>query len=229
MSYPLINGAAINDESGGVTTQSIRSVQFGKPVLVQTFQVVSFSTTQFGIPRLKFGTDVELPAGSLVSTQFGVPRVESGMPPANQTYPAASLDTCRWGRPRLMSELEVGPPASIQTSRFGSPAMEFGANPTGLQSTRFGVPGTEFGAHAAGIRPVRFGVARVECSFAAGSNQRVKFGTPRLQLGDLEMGVLAGIHSVHFGVPGLGERAFRARPICTARFGVPMVDRGTVC
>ena len=58
MSYPLINGAAINDDEDSGATRSLRPVFFGVPSLLMSLPAQSLQPVWFGPGKIQLGEDV---------------------------------------------------------------------------------------------------------------------------------------------------------------------------
>ena len=227
MTYPLINGAAINEDDAASGAAPLRPVIFGRPSLRMT--VASLRPASFGLAQIKHGTDVVAAPLSISATRFGAFGVIGGMPPSAGTFPAGSLRSAKFGKPSMEASLQTGHAGALQSVKFGAVAAGTRNTAEALRPASFGVQVMTVAMPASSLRPCKFGSASAGGAFTTSPLEAVRFGMHAVKFSTVHL-YATSLQPVQFGSqltpPGQSARARGAMPV---RFGRPSLDRGVVC
>lgn len=238
MSYPLINGAAINADEQ-VKSKSLRPVRFGLPTL--QMRVAGLHPAQFGFLSL------EMRAASLRMGGFGKPSavilnsvsalapVQWGIARLAMNQRAESMRAGSFGVPRLKTGTDLTlPVGGMHPAQFGEMRMIPGLPPSGitrpvrssLRPQHFGTPTLcavlTTGA-AASLRPAGFGLPTLCTVHSADSLRPAQWGIPGLALGSRA----ATLRPVMCGKPRLSQ-ALRTSSLRTTHLGVATLQLGAL-
>ena len=236
MTYPLINGAAINEDDGGeVVTTGILAAQIGVPRAAFRFYSGALQAVTFGPAKAQIGVDVVAQAEGLKAVYAGPPHVVLGMPPSGTAFQAAGLDAMSTGRPSLTASYTTGQVGGVQVGSLGAPHLHFAARVgSGVAAAAFGQPGAGSAFSVTGIPAVQCGEPYAAFSFPVGAGTgparaaTAGIGMPRLVLGGMRF-YADGLFAAQIGAPAFGGQKFGARGLLAARAGVPVLDRGAAC
>ena len=227
MAYPLINGAAINEDDAASGAAPLRPVIFGRPSLRMT--VASLRPASFGLAQIKHGTDVVAAPLSISATRFGAFGVIGGMPPSAKVFPAGSLRNTQFGKPSTTNSLQAGQVGSLQPVKFGAVVAGARYAADALRPASFGIQVMTVAMPASPLRPTKFGGASTGAAFITTSLEVAHFGVPAVSFSTVYLQA-DSLQPVQFGSqltpPGQSARARGAMPV---RFGRPSLDRGVVC
>ncbi len=240
MTYPLINGAAINGsaESGPPTTQGVMSTRFGVPSLIlgagpeRVLEPSSLGQlVSIGAPTVEAEVTVltvlAQPLGH--STKFGQSLALREVMGAG----LASLGVVSMGSVVRFSGVAAHPVLTVDAAglapgaSFGTPGVGTGHTAAGFRSTSIGAVSAQRGANAAGFRSTSFGALRAARTARVSALPGLRFGTPRIA--GYSYVETAGFCGTALGVPSThsGARALPAAP--SARFGRPTIVRNSTC
>ena len=227
MAYPLINGAAINEDDAAPGAAPLRPVIFGRPSLRMT--VASLRPASFGLAQIKHGTDVAAAPLSISPTRFGAHGIVTGMPPSAGTFPAGSLRSAKFGKPSMEASLQTGHAGALQSVKFGAVAAGTRNTAEALRPVSFGAQVMTVAMPAAPLRPAKFGGASTGAAFTVAPLDAARFGAPTVKFSTMYLPANS-LQPVQFGPlltpPGQSARARGAMPV---RFGRPSLDRGVAC
>lgn len=227
MAYPLINGAAINEDDAASGAAPLRPVIFGRPSLRMT--VASLRPASFGLAQIKHGTDVVATPLSISATRFGAFGVIGGMPPSAKVFPAGSLRNTKFGKPSTTNSLQAGQVGSLQPVKFGAVVAGARYAADALQPASFGVQVMTVAMPASPLRPTKFGGASTGAAFTVAPLDAARFGAPTVKFSTMYLPANS-LQPVQFGplLTPPGQSA-RARGVMPVRFGRPSLDRGVAC
>ena len=231
MSYPLINGTAINGASAGIQqqTQGLQPVRFGKPALWQHLPAASLNVAHaFGTPELKVGTDYAPTPPSIQPVRFGDASLRAGMPPGGTMLGVASLRQVAFGKPAVSAVLVLRGLAPLQPVGFGHAVMRARLTAKGLAVTTMGTPGQVAHFYPQPLRSMVFGGPCMAIGLPATSTAKVRFGRPRVTLATAVLGA-DSLEPVRFSTIAMAGISLRARTLSVVRFGRPFVSGGSTC
>ncbi len=239
MSYPLINGAAINEMDGQAVfaVSSLSPVRFEQPRLSFGCRPDSAGAATFGAAHLispaaaplrpvRFG-DISVPmwASPVQGPTFGIPAIMMA---------ATGLAAVKFGEPRLKYGTDVvATPLSISATRFGAHGIVGGMPPSAgvfpagsLRGIQFGKPSMATSLHAGqagALQPVKFGAVTAGTRNTADALRPMSFGT---QVMTVAMPA-APLRPTKFGGASTGA-AFTVTPLEAVRFGAHAVAFSTM-
>lgn len=239
MSYPLINGAAINEMDGQAVfaVSSLSPVRFEQPRLSFGCRPYSAGAATFGAAHLispaaaplrpvRFG-DISVPmwASPVQGPTFGTPALRMA---------ATGLAAAKFGEPRLKYGTDVvATPLSISAARFGAHGIiggmppDAGVFPAGsLRGVQFGKPSMATSLHAGqagALQPVKFGAVTAGTRNTADALRPMSFGT---QVMTVAMPA-APLRPTKFGGAST-VAAFTVAPLEAVRFGAHAVALPTM-
>ena len=239
MSYPLINGAAINEMDGQAVfaVSSLSPVRFEQPRLSFGCRPDSADAATFGAAHLispaaaplrpvRFG-DISVPmwASPVQGPTFGIPAIMMA---------ATGLAAVKFGEPRLKYGTDViAAPLSIAATRFGAHGIVGGMPPSAVALQANSLPGAKFGkpsvvgslqsGHAGAMQPTKFGAVTAGTRNAANALRPASFGT---QVMTVAMPA-APLRPCKFGGASTGA-VFAVTPLVATRFGANAVKFSTM-
>lgn len=234
MSYPLINGAAINEEDGegGSQSRGIGLVAWTAPALHVALAVPDTPPSlEFGTAAAKPGVDVvAVPYGGIeLCRSDGMPWVFYGQPPADMTFAAPSDTALEFGDASARSDVSLGAPTA-QALELGRPSAQVVLGPaTAGTPLELGEPGPPVTAlFAGGFVGLEFGEPLVGGVNPAAGFDLARWTPPTVRFGGSSFPAPTA-QALEFGAPGMPLVALSARPASALEFGRAAIGLGSTC
>ncbi|WP_395026268.1 hypothetical protein [Comamonas odontotermitis] len=228
MSYPLINGAAINTNGESASgTPSIRLVVTGQHQAEFLLEGLGSHPLRLGPLRAKVGFDVNLviPSIRLVKTEYH--SALQNQTPSHTDVLAKSTFPLVLGTPRA----EAGPVSATALGttplRLGTPSANPIAFAAGAQPLSLGQPAAARVGFAASSQPLRLGAPSAVATVHVPSLRLVRAGKASIVVDALES-IAQSAHPLTLGTPSAHRIAF-VRQSIALRLTPPTVHRGTEC
>lgn len=233
MSYPLINGAAINGEDGGATSSGLSLVAWSAPTLrVALLAPTQNPSLEFGDGAIKLGVDVAAAPYEgidLCRSSQGLPWVFYGQPPADMTFAAPSDTALEFGDASARSDVSLGAPTA-QALGLGRPSVQTVLCPaTAGTPLELGEPGPSATAlFAGGFVGLEFGEPLVSWAHPAAGFDLARWTPPTVRFGGSSFPAPTA-QALEFGAPGMPLVALSARPASALEFGRAAIGLGSTC
>ncbi|MCS4292741.1 hypothetical protein M2375_000947 [Comamonas sp. BIGb0152] len=228
MSYPLINGAAINADSAAENTiPGLSLCAAGEPLAVFEFDVAGSMVWGFGALAAKIGEDVELylPGISLVQSPWH--SAEASQPPANTAFSVSGSRVLGIGAMRAVA-------GSLEGQAQGAVVLGFGAlaaEPVGFASGAKVLGLGEVSASRIGwvpsARVLGMGSLTVVSSVAIPGVSLCRSGSVAVTIAGMD-GQVEGSQVLGFGALTVSY-AVRAGQSLALGIGAVRVERGSEC
>lgn len=245
MTYPLINGAAINEaDSTAAGTASLKPTSIGTTLLAMSYQAsslspvtitsllgryqpASLSPVSIGMPALIFPPAL-LRAESLTPVLIGTTGLTRGQPPSSTAYDTQSINPATIGVPSFAGMFQIQP-QSISPANLSSQSLQFSYAAASFPPGSIGQAGISSRFFAgSSVQPVTFGRPSLSWRFPALSFPVATIGPAQISLGAVAWEA-ASLEPVKIGDPGATATGFVAYSLRPVRLGIAMLDRGASC
>ena len=228
MSYPLINGAAINADSAAENTiPGLSLCAAGVPLAVFEFEVSGSMVWGFGALAAKIGKDVELylPGISLVQSPWH--SAEASQPPANTAFSVSGSRVLGIGAMRAVPGSLEGQAQGSMVWGFGSLAAEPVGYAAGVKVLGLGEVSASRIGWAPGASVLGMGSLSIIQSVSIPGVSLCRAGPAGIELSGLA-GQVQGSQVLGFGSLEVSY-AFRVGQSLALGIGAMRVERGSEC
>ena len=228
MSYPLINGAAINVDSASENTiPGLSLCAAGVPLAVFEFDVAGSMVWGFGALAAKIGEDVELYLPGLSLVQSPWHSAEASQPPASTAFSVSGSRVLGIGAMRAVAGSLEGQAQGSMVWDFGALAAEPVGHAAGAKVLGLGALSASRIGMAQSARVLGMGSVSVVSSVVIPGVSLCRAGPVAATLGGME-GQVEGSQVIGFGALTVSY-AFRVGQSLALGIGAMRVERDSEC